>query len=516
MKAAEIKEVTLGGQLTLDEFMAVVRFGAKVRFSEEYVERVDSCRRLVEKWVAEERVMYGTTTGFGSNVKYIIPEDEAEKLQRNIVLTHSTSVGEPLDKESVRGLMLITLNSLGRGLSGVRMKLLELYRDMLNADIVPCVPAHGSVGYLTLEAQTAMVAIGGEGSHAWYQGKFMGGREALEAAGLKPITLSYKEGLALTNGTITPTAFSAIAIYNLRNAVKTADVIASISVEALGGLVKAYDPRIMEARPQKEQIHTAENLRRMLEGSGYIEKAAVTHVQDALSLRCIPQAHGAVKHTLESARQMVETELNVCCDNPIFVHEGDDGTALSNGNPDAAYEGLEMDSCCIAATYVAKMSERRNTRFIDSNLSGFPAYLVANPGLNSGLMIPQYTQAGLLNEMRMYASPASIDLVTTSGNQEDYVSMGFNACRKAQKSADTLEYILAIELLSGYTAQQFLDPDLAHGRGTGAALDLVAKNIPMMKEDMYIYPSIEKLRELIHTGKLAEAAESTVGELAMV
>lgn len=511
MNAQDIRQVCLGGTLDLESFIAVARHHAQVSFSPEYEERVSRCRSLVEKWVAQERVMYGTTTGFGSLVSQMISPQDAETLQRNIILTHSTSVGEPLDEESVRGIMLVVLQSLGKGISGVRIELLALYREMLNRNVLPRVPKHGSVGYLCVEGHIAMVAIGG--GQAWYNGQLLPGGEALRQAGLEPIVPSYKEGLALLNGTLSPTALSAIAIYNLINCAKAADAVAAVSLEALRGLTRAYDPRIMAARPETEQAATAENLLRLLKGSQVVEKYKDSHVQDALSLRCIPQAHGAAKKTLCDALKVVETELNGCCDNPIFFQEGEDGQALSNGNPDAGFQGMEMDSCCIAAAYLAKMSERRNTRFVDNNLSGYPSYLVKRPGLNSGLMIPQYSQAGILNEMRMLATPAVIDNVTTSGNQEDYVSMGYNACKKAKESSELLEYVLAIELMSGYQAQQFLDPQLRRGAGTAGVLALVAETVPVMEEDMYLYPHLEAIRDLIHSGRLVDAAERAAGTL---
>ena len=269
----------------------------------------------------------------------------------------------------------------------------------------------------------------------------------------------------------------------------------------------------MDARAQPAQSATADNLRRLLAGSEVLEACKDSHVQDALSLRCIPQAHGAAKQTIRDALRMVEWELNACCDNPLFLAEGDDGVALSNGNPDAGFQGIEMDSCCIAATYLAKMSERRNTRFIDANLSGLPSYLVKKPGLNSGLMIPQYSQAGILNEMRTLAHPATVDSVPTSGNQEDYVSMGYNACRKAQDCARLLEYVLAIELMSGYQAQQLLPKEQTPAKGTSAVLARVGAAVPVMEEDLYLYPHLETIRDLIHSGALVAAAEQDVGSL---
>ena len=508
-----VKNVRLEDRLSLQDFMAVVRHRAKVEFAPAYTERVVKCRSLVEQWVAEERVIYGTTTGFGSLVSQMIPPQDAGTLQRNIILTHSTSVGEPLDEELVRAIMMMVLQAMGRGVSGVRLELLELYREMLNRGVTPVVPRHGSVGYLCAEAHVAMVAIGG--GRAIYNGQTLDGGEALRQAGLTPITLSYKEGLALTNGTLSPTALAAVAIHDLLNCAKAADAVAAVSLEALRGLTKAYDPRIMAVRGQPEQTATAKNLLRLLGGSQVVEKYKDSHVQDALSLRCIPQAHGAVKKTLWDALAVVETELNACCDNPIFFpgEDGAEGDALSNGNPDAGFQGIEMDSCCIAAAYLAKMSERRNTRFLDNHLSGYPSYLVKRPGLNSGLMIPQYSQAGILNEMRILATSSVIDNVTTSGNQEDYVSMGYNACMKAVETARLLEYVLAMELMSGFQAQQFLEPGLRRGQGTAAVLSLVGSRVPVIESDTYLYPYLEAIRDLIHSGELVQAAEKAAGAL---
>ena len=503
-----IQTVILDSSLTLDQLAEVSRSGARVDFSDAYLERIRRARKVVEDKVAAGKVVYGTTTGFGSLVTQVIPEADAEQLQRNIILTHSTSVGEPLEEEGVRAIMLIALQSFGAGVSGIRPELALHYRDMLNKRVTPYVPCHGSVGYLTLEAHIAAAAIG-EGK-AYYNGSLLPASEALKAAGMEPIRLSYKEGLSLTNGNISVTALSGLAMVDLLNCVKAADVIAAISVEALHGLITAYDERIMKVRGQEKQAATAENLLRLLEGSDITAESIGTHVQDALSLRCVPQAHGAAKKIISDAAETIRTELTACGDNPIFF---EDGTSLSNGNPDGGFEGLAMDSCCIAACYLAKISERRNNRFIDPALSGYPAYLVKNPGLNSGLMIPQYTQAGILNEMRMLASPATVDDVPTSANQEDYVSMAFNACQKARKSAKLLEYVLAIELFSGFQARQFIDKSLKRGKGTGAVLDLLSGHISVMEQDYYLYPELERVRDLIHEGRIVKAAETAVGEL---
>lgn len=502
MKSKEIEKVTLGGKLTIEEFVAVARYKAKVEFSEEYKNRVVRSRKIIEKCVEEQKVVYGTTTGFGALVTQNISKDQAEILQRNIIITHSTSVGEPFSEEVVRAIMLMVLQSLGMGVSGVRLELLEQYREFLNKNLTPYVPKEGSVGYLCAEAHTASVLLG-EGK-AYYEGKLYDSRTALEKAGMKPFTLSYKEGLALTNGVTSPAAMAALAVYDMRKAIDSADIIAALSFEGLHGLLKAYDDQVLACRPFKEIRETAHKIKDILKDSQVVKAAEGSHVQDSLSLRCIPQLHGAVKKTVDDAWRAVEIEINGCGDNPIVVGTEDEFDVFSNGNPDSAYMGLEMDSVCIAAGAAAKMSERRNARFLDDKLSGYPSFLVKNPGLNSGLMIPQYTQAGLMNDMKILAHPASVDSITTSANQEDYVAMGYNACKKALKCVEKLEYILAIELFSAYQAQQFIDEKLERGQGSRKVLAYLKERIPVMEEDMYIYPNLEALKTEIHEGGIID------------
>lgn len=507
----KIKQVKLGGHMTLEQFTAVARYGAEVVFSEEYCTRVKKSRALVEKWVEEEKVMYGVTTGFGALCTEAIGKEETAKLQENIILTHAVSVGEPLREEGVRGILLMVLQNLGQGCSGVRLEVLEKYREFLNRGVTPRVPADGSVGYLALEAHAALVLMGM--GQAWYQGELLSGKEALEKAGLEPMAFSSKEGLALVSGTTSPTALGALALYDLLQAAKTADVIGALTVETLKGVMNAFDERVMKVRPHCEQGKVAENVRTILKDSKIIKKYQGSRVQDALSLRCIPQLHGASRKTLEDARRTLEIEMNSCCDNPIIWSEEGAQDVISACNPDSSYVGIEMDSAGIAACTLAKMSERRNNRIIDESLSGYPWFCISKPGLNSGLMIPQYTQAGLLNEMRVLASPATVDNTPTCGNQEDYVAMGYVACKKAGQIAEKLEYILAIELLSDYQAQQFQDQDVKRSSVSEAVYEELAKTIPVMENDMLLYPHLEYLREFIHTGKLVEITEKVVGEL---
>ncbi|MBQ9646918.1 MAG: aromatic amino acid lyase [Oscillospiraceae bacterium] len=505
------RTIVLGEKLSLEDFVDIARNGALVEFSSAYRERVERSRALVEQWVADRRVMYGVTTGFGALCTKAIDPLQTARLQENIILTHSVSVGEPLSIEQVRATMLMVLQNLGQGYSGVRMIPLEYYRDFLNTGLTPYAPGDGSVGYLSPEAHMALVLLGK--GKAWYQGELLSGEEALRRAGMEPLVLSSKEGLALISGTTSATAMAALSLWDLEKAARSADIVGAMSLEALKGVMNAFDPRVMSVRPHKEQTDTAENVRRILDGSKLIEKYAGSRVQDALSLRCIPQLHGAAKRMLADARSVIETEMNSCCDNPIIWPGDGEQEAISACNADSSYVGMEMDGACIAAVSLAKMSERRNNRLIDGSLSGYPWFCISEPGLNSGLMIPQYTQAGLINQMRMLATPSSIDNTPTCGNQEDYVAMGYNACRKAAGMAEKLEYVLAIELLSAFEVQQFADPEVPRSPATTAVLGEIGKHVPMMEADMLLHPHIEYLKNLIHSGELIRLAEKVAGTL---
>lgn len=507
----EIKKIVLGDPITLEDFVAVARFGAKVEFSPAYCERVNRSRTLVESWVAEERVMYGVTTGFGALCTKAIGKEDTAQLQENILLSHSVSVGEPLSVERVRGIMLMVLQNLGQGYSGVRLSVLERYRDFLNLGLTPWAPGDGSVGYLSPEAHMALVLLGK--GKAYWQGELIPGDQALAKAGLEPMVLSSKEGLALVSGTTSATAMAALALYDMQQAAKSADVIGAMSLEALKGVMNAFDERVMSVRPHQDQADTAENVRRILSDSGIMKKYEGSRVQDALSLRCIPQLHGAAKKTLADARKTIEIEINSCCDNPILWPEEGNEDVISACNADSAYVGMEMDSACIAAVSLAKMSERRNNRIVDGSLSGYPWFCIKEPGLNSGLMIPQYAQAGLINEMRGLATPSTIDNTPTCGNQEDYVAMGYYACKKAGPMAEKLEYVLAMELLSAFQVQQFVDPDVARSSATAAVLAEIGAHVPVMEQDMLLYPHIEYLKDFIHSGELLRVAESVTGAL---
>lgn len=504
-------EIILGKKMELKDLVNVARYGYKVKFSEEYIARVNKSRKLVEKWVEEEKVMYGITTGFGSLCKNIIPKDKAVELQKNIVMSHSVSVGDPLSIEETRAVMFMILLNAGSGYSGIRIETLERYRDFLNNNITPWAPKEGSVGYLSPEAHIAVAMIGM--GKIYYENELFKTDDLYKKLNIQNYELSYKEGLILTNGTTSCTALAALSIYDMITSVKTADIIAAMNLEISKGTVRAYDERAMSVKGHEEQKETAKNLRTILSDSEIAKEYYNYRLQDALSLRATPQAHGAAKKTLYDAKKTIEIEMNSCADNPIIYADNNEEEVISACNCDSGYVGIEMDSSAIAATYLAKISERRNNRLINSNISEFPPFLIKNPGLNSGLMIPQYTQAGLLNDMKILSTPATIDSIPTCADQEDYVGMGYNACKKARQIAGKLEYILAIELLSIFRCHQLFEENLKAGSVSNAIIENLQKEIESMDNDIYLYPVIEGIKDKIHSGELLKLVEKIIGKI---
>ncbi|OIK10796.1 histidine ammonia-lyase [Bacillus sp. MUM 116] len=506
----EIKKVTLGdGDITINEIIAVSKYDAEVLFSQDYRDRVNLSRSVIEKFLDEDRVIYGVTTGFGSNVTKNISSEDAEALQKNIIRSHAVSVGAPLEKEVVRAIQFMILVNLGHGLSGVNLATLELLRSLLNHQIVPFAPGEGSVGYLSPEAHMALVLIG-EGK-AWYNGELISGSEALEKAGLQPVSLGCKEGLALISGTTSVTAFASLALYNSIQSAKTADIVGAMSLEALKGTLKAFDPRTHSVKKHEEQAGTARNIINMLKGSEIAEKYQDYRLQDALSLRCIPQVHGAVKKVLKDAEFTICNEINSSSDNPLILTE-DQGDALMGGNFDGTFVGIYADTIAIAMANLAKVSERRLDRLVNFHVSELPNFLVAKPGLNSGYMIPQYTAAGLINEIRVLAHPATVDNTSTCANQEDVVSFAYFAAKKAYQIAKKLEYILGLELMAAVQALDFHKP-LKPSPVSQKVYELIRNVVPTIEEDRYFYPDIQYITNLISEGEILNAGELIIGKL---
>ncbi|EHQ91062.1 HAL/PAL/TAL family ammonia-lyase [Desulfosporosinus youngiae] len=506
-RAKCISKVILGDSpIELNQFVGVVRYNAKVEFSAQYRDRVNRSRFLVDKFTNENRIIYGVTTGLGENWnKAVCPEDSA-LLQRNTLLSHATSVGEPLDKEVVRGILLMMLLNLGQAYAGVRMETLEQIAGLLNNGIIPFAPKDGSVGYLGPEAHVGLVLIGL--GKAWFNDNLLPGDKVLEEAGMKPIALASKEGLSLVSGTTSITALTALTLYDAINYSKTADISAAMSLEVLKGTLEAYDPRIHAVRPHEDQINTAENIRNILKDSEIIAQYKSYRVQDATSLRNVPQVHGAAKKTIKDAYQTVLTEMNSCCDNPlIFSDSEDDGQVLMGCNADGSFVGIEADSLCMAMTMMAKMSERRTHRLVNPHVSELPAFLIRNNGVNHGFMIPQYTSAGIVGQMRIFSHPATIDNAITSAFQEDYTSMGYNAALKAYKTVNLLKYVLAIELMCAAQAQDFI-AELLPSPTTLAVKNLIRKNVPFLEKDEFLQPYIEHVSSLIAEEKILDIVEN--------
>lgn len=497
--------VTLGGRNSLEQVVAVARYGAKVEFSAEYKERVNACRAHVERFSREGKAIYGITTGLGDNCRKFIPEEDRVKIQRNHILAHTVSVGEPFGKEGVRAMMFVMLLHFGSGHTGFRLETLELIKELLNRNITPRVPKHGSVGYLGLESHIGMVLIG-EG-RAWYEGELLSGAEALERAGLQPAVLGSKEGLTLVSGTTSVTALACLAYYDGTVLARTADVSGAFSLEMLKGTLKAMDERLMRARPHPGQMQTAENIRHILSGSRIAEKYRDYRVQDALSLRCMPQLHGAVKKTLKDGLESIDIELNSSVDNPLIFEENGEAEALMGCNADGTYLGMASDFLCIALTDLTKMAERRTDRLVNRHLSELPPFLNASADFNDGLMMIQYTAAGLAGEMRLLSHPAVVDNVPTCANQEDYVNMGYNAARKACDAVETARYILAIELICAAQAKEFYPADQS-SPAIEAVYAKIREVMPPLNEDAALEPYIEAVQNLILEGEILKAVQN--------
>ena len=508
-----IREVILSdNDPTIEEFIAVARYSAKVSFSDTYKSRVQKSRRLVERFLAENRLVYGVTTGFGDNVRHMISPEDASRLQVNIVRSHAVAVGEPLNREQVRAIQLMILISLGKGYSGVRLQLLELIAGLLNSNVVPFAPGEGSVGYLAVEGHLALVLLG-EGQARVNGGELVDGATALEQAGLKPIDLQCKEGLAMLNGTTSVTAISTLALYNALQSVEIADLAAAMSLEALKGTIRAYDARYHTVKAHEGQAKSAARIRTILHDSQLIADNIDYRLQDAYSLRAVPQVHGASRTFINYARQSIENEIGSSGDNPvIYPLSDDDGIAISGANFDGSYIGLSADTMCNALTNLAKISERRTDRMVNSHFSELPAFLVRNPGLNSGYMIIQYTAAGLLGEMKVLSFPSTVDSVSTCGNQEDPVSFAYNAAVKAYKVSQKLESVLAIELLVACQALDFFDVNKASSV-TKAVYDLVRSRVPIAEEDRAFYPDIVSVTEQVRSGELLAIVAKQLGEV---
>jgi len=507
-----------GHSLTLDRLALVARSGARADLDPEAERRMATSRAVVDSCVEQELVRYGITTGFGKFCDVVISRDENDLLQKNLIMSHACGQGEPFPVEVVRAMALLRANALAVGNSGIRPSTVKALVAMLNAGVAPVVPEKGSLGSsgdLAPLSHLILVLLGmGE---AFYKGRRMSGGEALAQAGLKPVALSAKEGLALINGTQAMTAVGALASFDAQRLVRLADLAAALTHQSLRGITDAYDPRIHELRGQPGQIECAANLRALLEGSRFATRQGEERVQDAYALRCVPQVHGASRDAIAYVTGVVGRELNAVTDNPIIFAGGsaESSEIISGGNFHGQPVALAMDFLGIACSELANIAERRVERLVNPALSnGLPAFLTRSGGLNSGFMIAQYAAAALVSENKVLAHPASVDSIPSSANQEDHVSMGTIAARKARSIIENARGVIAIELLSACQALD-LRAELMGGRAedllsppTLAAYRLIRSAVPGLGPDRVMYPDIDAVRALVAEGSILEAAEA--------
>ncbi|MGD1061478.1 MAG: histidine ammonia-lyase [Methanomassiliicoccales archaeon] len=485
-----------GHSLTIPDVEAVAKKRVKVALSVDAARRINEGRKELERIVAEGKTAYGVNTGVGELRTVCIPPADLRELQANLIRSTACGVGEPLPVDVVRAMMLLRVNSLSSGMSGVREALVQLLIDMLNADVVPVIPSRGSVGSsgdLVPLAHMSLPLIG-EGE-AYLEGSRTPGKEALRKVGLKPLVLEAKEGLALINGTQMMTAIGCLGLEEAGRLVDASIASVAMAVDALKGTPNAFDARLFQARPHPGAVEVAKRLRAMLSGSEIAASHADCHeVQDAYTLRCAPQVIGACLDSLAFAREVVDREVNSVTDNPLVF----DGEVLSGGNFHGQPVAMALDQACLALHVLAAFSERRTARLLDGKLSHLPDFLVESEGLESGMMILQYTAAGLVSENKLLSSPASADSIPTSANQEDYNSMGSISALKLMQVTQNVKSVIAIELICAAQALDF--EKLRAGRGAETARKLVRSIVRRLDEDRQMSGDIKAVADLISAG----------------
>jgi histidine ammonia-lyase len=502
------------GGLQRAEVVAVARGGEPVRLGAQAREAMDASAAVVAGLVDAQAASYGISTGFGSLALVRIPAESRAALQRALVRSHAAGMGPSIEREVVRAMMLLRARSLAMGFSGARPVLAERMLELLNHDLIPRVPEHGSLGAsgdLAPLAHCALALIG-EGELQTREGALRPAAEAMAAAGLMPVELGAKEGLALINGTDGMLGMLVLALEDLGLLLRSADLSAAMAVEALLGTDRAFAPELLALRPQLGQAISAENMRRLLEGSDIVasHREGDLRVQDAYSLRCAPQVLGAARDTVAHAVTVADAELRSAIDNPMVLP---DGRVESCGNFHGAPVGFVCDFLAIAAAEVGAIAERRTDRLLDAGRShGLPPFLTENPGVNSGLMIAHYTQAAMVAENRRLAAPASVDSLPTSAMQEDHVSMGWGAARKLRQSLDNLRRILAVEITCAARGLDLRAP-LRPAPATAAALARLRDHVPGPGPDRHLAPELAAAEALVASGELVAAAEAATGAL---
>ena len=499
-------------RITVADLVKVVRFKARMALARDSLDRCVQTRKLIEDWLEQGRPVYGVTTGFGALCSEFIPKEKAAELQVNLLASHACGVGGPFPEEVVRAVMALRVQDLAQGFSGVRPETIVMLAELLNRDVYPVVPEKGSVGAsgdLSPMAHLALVLTGrGE---VFLAGQRVPGLQGLQAAGLTPLQLEAGEGLGLINGTQVMSGLLALAVHDGHHLSKATDIACAMSLEVLLGSNAEFDPRIHSLRPHPGQRAAAANMQRLTEGSEIVSSHKdCAAIQDAYTLRCSPQVHGASKDSLTHVHGIVDTEINSTTTNPLIMP--DSGEILLGGNFHGQPLALAADYLGIAMAELGNISERRIERLVNPQLSGLPAFLVADTGLNSGFMIAQYTAAALVSENKTLAHPASVDSIPTSANKEDHVSMGTFAARKARTIINNVEYVIAVELLCGVQALDLLTRGRP-GPGTQSAYAAIREVVPFLDRDRTLARDIEKVAELIRSGDLVDSVEDAVGEL---
>jgi histidine ammonia-lyase len=509
-----------GKSLRIEDVYRAAATRTSVSFAPSAKKRIKASRDLIEEWVSGNEVVYGVTTGFGEFSNVNISRDRLEELQENLITSHSAGTGEPMPPEVVRAMMILRLNALAKGYSGIRLETMEFIRKAFNAGITPIIPSQGSVGSSGDLVQLAhlVLTMMGKGK-VWYDNAVMEGGLALKRIGLKPLKLKAKEGLALVNGTQMMTAYAALAVHQARQLCKLADIAAAMSVEALKGSDTAFDARIQALRPHAGQAETAANLRMLMRESEIREshRHGDPRVQDAYSIRCIPQVHGASRDAIRYTYETVSTEINSATDNPLIFPE--EKIHLEGGNFHGQPVALVLDFLAIALSELANISERRIERMVNGALSGLPRFLTEDGGLNSGLMIAQYTAASLVSENKVLSHPASVDSIPTSANQEDHNSMGSIGALKVWHVLHNVQTVIAIELMVAAQGVDFSRVDtktkriMKAGKGVQAAHSILRKSIAHLGRDRALYDDIQTSLRLVKEGTILAAVEKAVGKL---
>lgn len=500
-----------GSSVSIQDIVNISRYNYTVEVAEESIRKIKESRKIVEKIVEEEIRTYGINTGFGKLSSVAVSKEDNATLQRNLIMSHSVGVGRNFDTETCRAMMALRVNALAKGLSGITLEAFMTLVEMLNKQVHPIIREQGSVGAsgdLCPLAHMVLPMIGlGE---AEYKGEFIDGKAAMEEAGIPVIALKAKEGLALINGTCTMMAAGILATYDALIAVKSADIVAGLSLEVLEGVIDAFDPRIHLARPHKGQIDSAANIVKLTKGSKLTTKQGEIRLQDAYSLRCTPVVHGASRLALDYVVGVMNTEINSATDNPLIFDDGDKVDVFSGSNFHGEPVAIAMDVLGIAMAEIANISERRLEKLINPALNnGLPPFLTKNEDLNSGVMMAQFPAASLVSENKVLAHPASVDSIPTSANQEDHVSMGTISARKANEITKNTLTVLGLELLCAAQAADYRGSEKL-GVGSKNAYELVRQEVQFIDDDVILYKEQDKCIEMMKRGRVLESVAKLV------